>query len=467
MAENNKPLNIPEEQHEFCVVDGDLFVDGQFAAQLCWDELMVNAALVQYLSASPAERAAMAEGYEYTDQIRSAIRDAQKKYVQMENGILEISDSDIITKLKESIRDFVKREYDEDLDASVFDDPTRIGIAETNAEDREDIVIDVAVNIPEKTLDMYINGEKTDTWQYSSLKAMANEIDRISFDELVSLGPESETRIEQLKRQFPMEQDFLNNPDDCFALYQLKPSPEYHQLHFTEMDILNRSAERFRERIGKELEQIENVVFDNKEAVIERLQYDGFTVIATDDPERIAVRNDFQMEAAICLRSGANWCMADSYDTKQLENRVQHRNYNMIYTAQLPDDCAHNDDVNSVLETLYFDFNVYRPEDFHGHSMSVSDVVALKRDGKITCYFTDSIGFEKLENFMDNPLRNAELMLEDDCNMIDGIINNGEKEPDEQKPSLLAQLKDCREESAAAHPSPEIKHERTNKDRER
>ena len=58
-------------------------------------------------------------------------------------------------------------------------------------------------------------------------------------------------------------------------------------------------------------------------------------------------------------------------------------------------------------------------------------------------------------------------MLEDDCNMIDGIINNGEKELDEQKPSLLAQLKDCREESAAAHPSPEIKHERTNKDRER
>ena len=349
-----------------------------------------------------------------------------------------------IDRLKVSIREFAKREYDEQLDSSAFDNPAYIGIAETNVEDREDIVIDVAVNIPDMALDMYINGEKTDTWQYASLRDMANEIDRISFDELVSLGSVSETRIAQLKQQFPMEQDFLSNPSDCFALYQLKPGPDYHQLHFTEMDILNLSAERFREQIGKELEQIENVVFDNKEAIAERLQYDGFTVIATDDPERIVVRNDYQMEAAFCLRSGSNWCMADSYDTKQLENKVQHRNYNMVYTAELPEDCVHNDDVNSVLETLYFDFNVYRPEDFNGHSMSVSDVVALKRNGKITYYFTDSIGFEKLENFMDNPLRNAELMLEDDCNMIDGIINNGSKQED--KPSLRAQLDAIRTE---------------------
>ena len=49
-------------------------------------------------------------------------------------------------KLLESIREFAKREYDEDLDNSAFDNPAYIGIAETNVEDREDIVIDVAVN---------------------------------------------------------------------------------------------------------------------------------------------------------------------------------------------------------------------------------------------------------------------------------------------------------------------------------
>ena len=398
----NAQQDFAAAEHEFCVVDGDLFVDGQFAAQLCWDDEMTKAALEHYLDADPAERAALKEGYGYNEYIRTSIENAPKYAVQRQNGILVISDSDILTKLKESIQGFVKREYEDELDPSAFDDLSRIGIAETNVEDREDIVIDVAVNIPDKTLDMYINGDKTDSWKYSSLKALANEIDRISFDELVSLGPNAEDRVEQLKRQFPMEQDFLDNPDDCFALYQLKPGPEYRELRFTEMDILNARADGFRDRMHRELESIENAVFDSREAVVKRLENDGFTVVPADDPERITVRNDFRMEADFCLRNGANWCMADSCDTSRLDNRVQRSNYNMIYTAPMPDDCKGITDINGLLETLYFDFNVYHPEDFRGHSMSVSDVVALKQDGKITCYFTDSFGFEKLENFYPN-----------------------------------------------------------------
>lgn len=314
-------------------------------------------------------------------------------YTQENNSLIQ---------LKDAIRNFVQREYEEELDESDFDDLTKISIAETNIEDREDIVIDVAVNIPDKTLDMYINGDKTDSWKYSSLKALANEIDRISFDELVSLGPNAEDRVEQLKRQFPMEQDFLNNPDDCFALYQLKPGPDYHQLHFTKMDILTVNAERFCEKIGQELKQLENDTFGSKGAVAERLRSDGFTVVDSDEQDRIVVRNDYQMESAFCLRNSANGYLVDSCDTKQLENRVQRRCYNRVYTAELPEDCKQLSDVNSVLETLYYDFNVYRPEDFNGHSMSVSDVVALKRNGKVSCYFIDSIGFEKLKNFYPN-----------------------------------------------------------------
>lgn len=318
---------------------------------------------------------------------------------------MSTQETESVIKLKKAIRDFVRREYEEELEESAFDDLTKIGIAETNAEDREDIIIDVAVNIPEMRLEMYINGEKTDSWPYSSLKAMANEIDKISFDELVSLGENAEKRVEQLKREFPMEQDFLNNPDDCFALYQLKPGPEYHQLHFTEMDILTVNAERFREKIGQELKQLENVIFDSKGAVAKRLRSDGFTVVDSDEQDRIVVQNDYQMESAFCLRNSANGYTVGSCDTKQLENKVQHRCYNMVYTAEFPEDCKQLSDVNSVLETLYFDFNVYRPEYYYGHSMSVSDVVALKRNGKISCYFTDSFGFEKLENFNPTPNR--------------------------------------------------------------
>ena len=87
-------------------------------------------------------------------------------------------------------------------------------------------------------------------------------------------------------------------------------------------------------------------------------------------------------------------------------------------------------DQAAILESLYARFNLDRPEDFHGHSLSVSDVIALKQNGRLSCYYTDSFGFQKLPDFIPpaNALRNAEMAMEDDLNMIDGIINNGPKE---------------------------------------
>ena len=82
------------------------------------------------------------------------------------------------------------------------------------------------------------------------------------------------------------------------------------------------------------------------------------------------------------------------------------------------------------LETLYEQFNLKKPVDFHSPSLSVSDIVAIKQDGKVSCHYCDSVGFTEIPGFLpDNPLKNAEMMLEDDYGMIDGIINNGPKEP--------------------------------------
>lgn len=62
--------------------------------------------------------------------------------------------------------------------------------------------------------------------------------------------------------------------------------------------------------------------------------------------------------------------------------------------------------------------------------MSVSDIVAIKQDGKVSCHYCDSVGFTQIPGFLpENPLKNAEMAVEDDYGMIDGIINNGAKEP--------------------------------------
>lgn len=206
---------------------------------------------------------------------------------------------------------------------------------------------------------------------------------------------------------------------------------------------------------------------------------------------------------------------------------VKPENYDLIYTAPLTE----KDD----LESIYARFNINRPENFHGHSLSVSDVVVLHQDGKDTAHFCDSFGFTEVPRFLeptlvpdnfltgerietprggfrvanmtkeqmeaagygyhhssddgryhimgngtrafairteparselDNPLRTAEMTLEDDYGMIDGIINNGrrgeeldkakeaaEKAAPDKKSSIMERLEGAKQECAERKPS--------------
>ena len=105
---------------------------------------------------------------------------------------------------------------------------------------------------------------------------------------------------------------------------------------------------------------------------------------------------------------------------------VRRDNYELVYTAPLlPSDLK-----GDTAEQLFYRFNNEHPVDYHHPSMSISDIVAIKRDGKVSCHYCDSFGFEQVPGFLpDNPLKNAEMAVEDDYGMIDGIINNGPKEP--------------------------------------
>ena len=115
--------------------------------------------------------------------------------------------------------------------------------------------------------------------------------------------------------------------------------------------------------------------------------------------------------------------------------------YEVVYTAPLPAYQSRN----ALLEDIYVKFNVARPEDFYGHSLSVSDIVAVKEADQISCHYVDSIGFRELPGFLqpENYLKSAEMSMEDDYGMIDGIINNGRKDEPAERPSVLEQLKNA------------------------
>ena len=206
---------------------------------------------------------------------------------------------------------------------------------------------------------------------------------------------------------------------------------------------------------------------------------------------------------------------------------VDPANYELVYTAPLTE--------RDSLEGIYTRFNMDRPADFTGHSLSVSDIVVLHQDGKDTAHYCDRFGFSQVPEFLqerqpeltpdaletgetvrtprgsfyvtamsreqmeaagyglhhqsddgkylimgngtrafavlaeqpekDNPLRAAEMTLEDDYGMIDGVINNGRrgeevekaaeaaaKSGTEKKPSIRERLEDAKRECSERKP---------------
>ena len=203
---------------------------------------------------------------------------------------------------------------------------------------------------------------------------------------------------------------------------------------------------------------------------------------------------------------------------------VKPENYELVYEAPLTE--------KDNLESIYTRFNVDRPADFTGHSLSVSDIVVLHQNGKDTAHYCDRAGFSEVPEFLqpaqksreiteriqtprgsfylcgmtreqmeadgygfhhasedgkylimangtqayavradapekDNPLRTAEMTLEDDYGMIDGVINNGrrgeelekarehaERTQPEKTPSIRERLAAAKQECAKQQPRP-------------
>ena len=91
-------------------------------------------------------------------------------------------------------------------------------------------------------------------------------------------------------------------------------------------------------------------------------------------------------------------------------------NYEILYRGNLPEG-KRSVPQAELLEQLYQKFNCARPLDYHGHSLSVSDVIMLNQDGKISAHYVDSIGFKELPGFLDKkPERTSVLQtLKEKC----------------------------------------------------
>ena len=83
----------------------------------------------------------------------------------------------------------------------------------------------------------------------------------------------------------------------------------------------------------------------------------------------------------------------EPYDRLQAAGHtIDRANYELVYTAPLS--------AETSLEDIFTRFNIDHPQDFQGHSLSVSDIVVLHQNGENTAHYVDSIGYKEAPEFL-------------------------------------------------------------------
>ena len=145
---------------------------------------------------------------------------------------------------------------------------------------------------------------------------------------------------------------------------------------------------------------------------------------------------------------------------RRVEGMIDKANYQPVYAGAL----QQNGNLSQQLEGLYQQFNVNHPTDFKGHSLSMSDVVTVRRGGVLSSHYVDTIGFVELPGFDSgkNPMRSLEDMIEQNDNQLDGIINNLPNQPKpEAQMSITERLQaihEARRDQPQSAPKPPAKH---------
>ena len=130
--------------------------------------------------------------------------------------------------------------------------------------------------------------------------------------------------------------------------------------------------------------------------------------------------------------------------TKYNFEEIQPENYNLIYTGELSE--LQKQTQGATLEAIYEKFNIDHPEDFRGHSLSVSDIVVLHQDGAFSSHFVDSFGFTGLPLFTEKLLEEQEIVQDTsghDVQKSEKVLEDGDEIIDlgDEREQVLAAMK--------------------------
>lgn len=122
--------------------------------------------------------------------------------------------------------------------------------------------------------------------------------------------------------------------------------------------------------------------------------------------------------------------------------KVEASDYEYVYGGRLSE--------GETLDSLYEKFNLHHPEGYEGHSLSVSDVVVLQREGTTKAYYVDSFGFTELPDFVRQRLHEVEMNQKRDDSLVMSDTSEIETEAIPNYPPVYQHTLDYAMEHAAA-----------------
>ena len=146
--------------------------------------------------------------------------------------------------------------------------------------------------------------------------------------------------------------------------------------------------------------------------------------------------------------------------------------YSAVYEGSL-DGTESGKSAQQVLDGLFEKFNIAHPDDFRGHSMSVSDVVVLQENGVEKAYYVDSLGFKEVPQFLQQEIQKEHTSNRDesrlDATPVRSIGNGTSRDvpvkPERRRDSVLAALrqKQAQTQSASNRQEPAQQRDKANR----
>lgn len=133
---------------------------------------------------------------------------------------------------------------------------------------------------------------------------------------------------------------------------------------------------------------------------------------------------------------------------------VRPENYDLIYTGDLKKLLAKSygvDTTEEKLHAIFEEFNIYKPADYTGRPLSVSDIVVLHESGENTAHYVDSTDYTEMPHFIRGLEGRKE--KEQEWQKTDPVQSEGRQA---RQGSLRQTLEECRilsEKEGENHPA--------------